>query len=180
VIETERLLLRPPDECDVEAVYRFVADPDVMRWIGDDGQTGTYADAAARIERYRRAWDLDGFGHFMVVPKVSGEPIGRVGILVWDPRTWEHGTRRELGDAAELELGWTLERAAWGRGFATEAATAVGDWAFRELQPGRLISLIRPDNVRSLRVAQKVGERYRHDVTVNGLTVQLWELASPT
>jgi len=180
VIETDRLLLRPPVDGDVQAVYRFVADPDVMRWIGDDGQTGTYADAVARVERYRRAWELDGFGHFMVVPKASGEPIGRVGILVWDPRTWEHGTRRELGDAAELELGWTLESAAWGRGFATEAATAVGEWAFRELQPGHLISLIRPDNVRSLRVAQKVGERYRKDVTVNGITVQLWELASPT
>ena len=180
MIETERLVLRPPKDGDVSAVYRFVADPEVMRWIGDEGRTGTYADAVDRIERYRRAWELDGFGHFMVVPKASGEPIGRVGILVWDPRTWEHGTRRDLGDAAELELGWTLERAAWGHGFATEAAIAVLGWAFRELQPPRLISLIRPDNVRSLRVAQKVGERYRHDVTINGTTVQLWELASPT
>src|SRR5262249_45271274 len=116
VMETDRLLLRPPDEGDVAAVYRFVADPKVMRWIGDDGRTGTYDDAVDRIERYRRAWELDGVGHFMVVSKASGEPIGRVGILVWDPRTWEHGTRRELRDAAELELGWTLESAAWGRG----------------------------------------------------------------
>jgi RimJ/RimL family protein N-acetyltransferase len=179
MIETERLLLRPPEEGDVEAVYRFVADPEVMRWIGEDGRTGTYADAAERIERYRRAWELDGFGPFMVVPKGSGEAIGRVGILAWDPRTWEHGTRRELGNTAELELGWTLERVAWGRGFATEAATAIGEWAFRELQPSRLISLIRPDNVRSLRVAQKLGERYLHDVTVGGATTQLWALASP-
>src|SRR5262249_45242666 len=101
-------------------------------------------------------------------------------ILVWDPRTWEHGTRRELRDAAELELGWTLESAAWGRGFATEAATAVADWAFRELEPPRLISLIRPDNVRSLRDAQKVRECDRHDVTVNGTAVQLGEIASQT
>jgi RimJ/RimL family protein N-acetyltransferase len=55
VIETERLVLRPPEDGDVEAVYRFVADPEVMRWIGDNGRTGTYADAAERIERYRRA-----------------------------------------------------------------------------------------------------------------------------
>jgi RimJ/RimL family protein N-acetyltransferase len=180
VIETDRLLLRPPEDGDVDAVYRFVADPEVMRWIGDAGRTGTYADALDRVGRYRRAWELDGFGHFMVVVKGSSEAIGRVGILVWDPRTWEHGTLKELGDAAELELGWTLERAAWGHGFATEAATAVGEWAFRELQPPHLISLIRPDNVRSLRVAQKLGERYRHDVLVNGAATQLWELASPT
>jgi RimJ/RimL family protein N-acetyltransferase len=49
VIETERLLLRPPEERDVEAVYRFVADPEVMRWLGDNGRTGTYADAAPRM-----------------------------------------------------------------------------------------------------------------------------------
>jgi len=179
VIETGRLLLRPPHVGDVDAVYPFVADPEVMRWIGKNGCRGTYADAADRVERYRRAWELDGFGHFMVVPRNSGEPIGRVGILVWDPRTWRHGTKRQLGDEAELELGWTLESAAWGRGFATEAAAAVGQWAFRELQPRRLVSLIHPDNARSRRVAQKVGERYRHDVTVDGTTLQLWELASP-
>jgi RimJ/RimL family protein N-acetyltransferase len=179
MIETGRLVLRPPEDRDVEAVYRFVGDPEVMRWIGDNGRTGTYAEAVDRIDRYRRAWELDGFGHFMVVSKGSGEAIGRVGILVWDPRTWEHGARRDLGDTAELELGWTLESAAWGRGFATEAAAAIGEWAFRQLQPSRLISLIRPDNVRSLRVAQKLGEHYRHDVTVNGAVTQLWALASP-
>jgi RimJ/RimL family protein N-acetyltransferase len=179
VIETERLQLRPPEDGDVDAVYRFVADPEVMRWIGGDGRAGTYADAVDRIGRYRRAWELDDFGHFMVVPKGSNEAIGRVGIVVWDRRTWEQGTRRELGEAAELELGWTLERAAWGHGFATEAAAAVGEWAFRQLQPPRLISLIRPDNVRSLRVALKLGERYRQDVPVNGISTQLWELPSP-
>jgi RimJ/RimL family protein N-acetyltransferase len=180
VIETERLLLRLPEDGDVDSIYRFVADPEVMRWIGEDGRTRGYADAVDRIERYRRAWELDGFGHFMVVPKGSRDAIGRVGILVWDARTWHHGTRRELGEAAELELGWTLERAAWGHGFATEAATAVAEWAFRELQPPRLISLIRPDNARSLRVAQKVGQRYERDVTVNGAAAQLWALASPS
>lgn len=89
------------------------------------------------------------------------------------------GTRRELGDAAELELGWTLESSAWGHGFATEAASAIADWAFRELQPSRLISLINPDNARSLRVAQNLGERYQRDVKVNGAVTQLWALASP-
>jgi RimJ/RimL family protein N-acetyltransferase len=179
VIETERLLLGPPEEGDVDAVYRFVVDPEVMRWIGDFGRTGTYADAVDRVERYRRARELDGCGHFMVVPKRSREPIGRVGILVWDPRSWVPGTRRELGDAAELELGWTLESSAWGHGFATEAASAIADWAFRELQPSRLISLINPDNARSLRVAQNLGERYQRDVKVNGAVTQLWALASP-
>jgi len=181
VIETERLLLRPPEVGDEDAVFRFVSDPEVMRWIGNDGQTGTYADAVERIALYCRAWELDGFGHFMVVRKASGDTIGRVGLLVWDPQTWQHGTRSEIGDRAEVELGWSLERAAWGHGYATEAATAVGDWAFGHVPASRLISLIHPENVRSLRVAQKIGSRYQHDVVVHhGATAQLWALASST
>ena len=101
------------------------------------------------------------------------------GLLVWDPQTWQNGTRSEIGDEAEIELGWTLERAAWGNGFATEAATAVRDWALREVQPRRLISLIHPENVRSIRVAEKIGERYQHDIVMHhGATVQLWALPS--
>jgi len=109
----------------------------------------------------------------------TGDFVGRVGILVWDPATWEPGTRHEIGDEAEIELGWTLERAAWGHGFATEAAVAVRDWALREVQPRRLISLIHPENVRSIRVAERIGERYQHDiVTYHGVTAQLWALPS--
>lgn len=178
MIETDRLVLRPPEERDVEAVHRFVVDPEVMRWIGRDGNVETYDGALERIARYRRAWDVDGFGLFMVLLKGSGQAIGRVGLLVWDPATWRNGTRAELGDSSELELGWTLERAAWGHGFATEAASAIGDWAFRELEPERLISLIHPDNVRSLRVAQKIGEHYVRDIPLHGDTAQLWALAS--
>ncbi len=79
----------------------------------------------------------------------------------------DNGTRSEIGDEAEIELGWTLERAAWGHGFATEGAIAVRDWTVREVQPRRLISLIHPDNARSIRVAEKIGERYEHDVVIH-------------
>lgn len=179
MIETERLLLRLPEPEDAEAIYRVISDAEVMRWIGINGETGTHADAVARAGRWRRAWELDGFGHFVVVRRDSSETIGRVGLLVWDPQTWQNGTRSEIGDEAEIELGWTLERAAWGHGFATEAAAAVRDWALREVQPRRLISLIHPENVRSIRVAEKIGERYEHDIVMHhGATVQLWALPS--
>ena len=180
MIETERLLLRRPESEDADAIYRHLSDPEVMRWIGIDGRTGTYDNAVERALLWRRNWELDGFGHFIVVRRDTGEAIGRVGLLCWDPETWKNGTRSEIGDHAEVELGWTLERAAWGHGFATEAAIAVRDWALREVEPQRLISLIHPQNTRSIRVAQKIGEHHRHDIVMHhGATVGLWELASP-
>ncbi|HEY3921512.1 MAG TPA: GNAT family N-acetyltransferase [Gaiellaceae bacterium] len=175
MIETERLLLRPPEPGDEESIYRWVSDPDVMRWLS--GNPGTREDAVERVRRYREAWDVDGFGHFTVVQRETGEPVGRVGLLVWNPETWETGLRAEIGDKAEIELGWIIESAAWGNGYATEAAGAVRDWALREVQPRRLISLIAPENIRSQRVATKIGEMYRHDVNLHmGLTVGLWQL----
>jgi RimJ/RimL family protein N-acetyltransferase len=179
VIETERLLLRPPEVGDAEAAYRQLSDPEVMRWIGIDGATGTYADAEERVVRWRRAWELDGFGHFMVARRDTGRVVGRVGLLCWDPATWKNGTRAEIGERAETELGWGLEHVAWGHGYATEAAIAVRDWALREVQPRRLISLIHPENVRSIRVAEKIGEHHQHDIVMHhGATVQLWALPS--
>ena len=60
-----------------------------------------------------------------------------------------------------------------------EATLAVRDWAAREVRPERLISLVHPEKARSIRVAERIGERYRHDVVAyRGITVQLWELAS--
>jgi len=177
MIETERLLLRLPEPDDAASVARQIGDPEVMRYIGP---TADAIHAAERIRQMRRAWDVDGFGRFVVVRRDTGEAIGRVGILVWDPATWRHGTRRAIGPQAEIELGWTFERAAWGHGFATEAAAAVRDWALAEIRPSRLISLIHPANDRSQRVAAKLGERYVDDVFIaeHALTVQLWALAS--
>lgn len=145
-----------------------------MRFIGL-GVTGGRDDAVEVVRAMQSAWEEDGFGRFVVVRREDGAAIGRVGLLAWDPRTWKSGTRAAIGGRAEIELGWSLVRAAWGRGYATEAALAVRDWALIEVRPRRLISLVHPQNVRSAAVAVKVGERYRRDVTTHrGVTVQLW------
>jgi len=181
VIETSRLLLRPPEPGYAIAVFRYMADPEVMRYLSPAGETRAFEDAIERIESWRRAWADDGFGPFVAIRRDTGTAIGRVGLLCWDPERWFAGTRKEIGDRAEVELGWILERAAWGHGYATEAAAAVRDWALQEVRPRRLISLIHPQNERSMRVAQKIGERYEHDVvTSGGVTVGLWSLASAT
>ena len=66
---------------------------------------------------------------------------------------------------------------AWGQGYATEAALAARDWGLEEIRPRRLISLIHPENARSMRVAKKIGERFQHEVTTHrGIPTQLWAL----
>jgi RimJ/RimL family protein N-acetyltransferase len=174
VIETERLLLRPPRADDLDAVAEAIGDAEVMRFIGN-GETGDVDDAAAQIESMQRGWTEDGFGRFIVVRREDDAAIGRVGPLAWDPRVWRSGIRAEIGDDAEIELGWTLVRSAWGRGYATEAGAAARDWILREIRPRRLISLIHPENDASLRVANKLGEHFDSWIeTHRGVRVQLW------
>jgi RimJ/RimL family protein N-acetyltransferase len=57
-----------------------------------------------------RAWSEDGFGPFIVVRKADGEPLGGIGLIAWDPNCWRIGIRAEIGEQAEIELGWTLSR----------------------------------------------------------------------
>ena len=174
VIETERLLLRLPEPRDLDSLHRAYADPEVMRHVGE-GTPFSRKQTGWAFERFRQRWELDGYGSFVIELRDCGDAIGEAGLLAWDSQTWAYGLRSELGPEIELELGWTLARDAWGRGYATEAALAIRDWAFRELEPPRLISMIYPANVRSQRVAQKIGEHLERDVvTASGKETQLW------
>ena len=152
-IETERLVLREPQLEDVDDLLELVADDEVMRWIG--GEAKDRAATVEHVERWIARWRQNGVGQFVVL--LDGRAIGRVGLLVWDARTWETSTYEDAGEHAETELGWALARAHWGHGYATEAARAVRDWAYAERGVERLISLIAPDNARSIRVAEKLG-----------------------
>lgn len=80
-----------------------------------------------------------GFGRFIAVRRTDDAPLGRVGLLAWNPTVWRSGIRANIGELVEVELGWTLSRHARGC-YATEAAAAVRDWALREVRPPRLIS----------------------------------------
>jgi len=174
VIETDRLLLRFPAAHDADAVAEAMADEEVMRFIGL-GVTSTFAESLAHVQSMQRAWSEDGFGPFIVVRKADAATLGHVGLFAWDPTSWRPGIRSEIGDDAEIELGWMLTRDAWGCGYASEAAAAARDWALREVRPRRLISLIHPQNDRSMRVATKIGEHRETAVTTYlGVSTELW------
>jgi RimJ/RimL family protein N-acetyltransferase len=77
--------------------------------------------------------------------------------MIFDRRDWTPSTWASAGSHAQPELGWALRRAQWGNGYATEAAAGIRKWAYERRSIGQLVSLISPDNLRSQRVAQRLG-----------------------
>ena len=143
VIETDRLILRPPRSDDFEAWAAVARDEEVMRHLGG---VKSRHDAWNHFLAAVGAWHVLGFHAFSVIEKNSGRWVGRVGPL--HPDGWP-------GD----EIGWTLAREAWGKGYATEAATAAIDWAFANLGWAQIIHCIAPENTASQAVARRLGSR---------------------
>jgi len=169
-LETERLVLRVPQLEDADDMLELVQDDEVMRWIG--GVAGDRAAAVEHLERWIDRWEKNGVGQFAVL--LDGHAIGRVGLLVWDGRLWKTSTYEQAGEHAETELGWALARRHWRHGYATEAARAVREWAYAERGIERLISLIVPDNARSVRVAEKLGARPEQQVETDAGPTNVW------
>ena len=163
ILETERLLLRPFEPDDLDAVAAIHADPEVMRFMGG---VMTREQAAAWIERHRRAFEESRLGRLAIVERESREVVGRSGLAMFDLPT------------PEVELGWTVRRDLWGRGYATEASRATLRLA-AELRLARVVSVIRPDNTASLRVAEKLGARHEQDVVFEGAVHGLYVHALP-
>jgi len=175
-LETDRLLLRAPVPGDAEALAPMYADPEVMRYVGD-GRTLTQSDTERSVKRMIERWEADGFGLFTTVRQEDCAIIGRVGLLVWNTDTWEPTTRAEAANApSEVEVGYTLGKPYWGRGYATEAAGAVRDYALNELGAERLIALIIHGNTASENVARKLGLEYERDIMLGRRGAQLFAM----
>ena len=145
VIETERLILRVPRIEDFDAYAAMGEDVENMRFIG-----GAMPRAASwrKFLQMPGAWVLQGFAMFAVIEKASGRWLGQLGP--WQPDGWP-GT----------EVGWALDRAAQGKGYATEAGFAAIDFAFERLGWDEVIHSIHPDNVPSQALAVRLGSSLR-------------------
>jgi ribosomal-protein-alanine N-acetyltransferase len=139
-------------------MVQVFGDPEVMRF-GDGVQTRGWVQAWLRtcLERYYQTW---GFGPYAVVKRQDQNVIGYCGLFFFP----------EINGQPEVEIGYRLARSAWGKGYATEAAGAVRDYAFHILGIKRLIAMIDPSNVASIRVAEKLGMRYENEVMLEGYT----------
>ena len=175
MIDTERLLLRLPRPDDLDDFAAAFADPEVMQFLGD-GSTATREETEQSIVRWLERWEADGIGLCAMEIRATGEVVGRTGFLVWDTSDWTTSTLAAAGERAEVEIGWTVAREHWGQGYATEAALALRDWGVAERGLSRLISLIRPDNVRSVRVAEKIGESLEREIGLMGQPALLYSM----
>lgn len=143
ILETERLLLREFVADDVDALAAVISDPETMRFYPEPLDR---AEVESWIERNRRRYRDDGHGLWAMVLKSTGEVVGDCGL-----------TRQNVDTVDEIEIGYHVRRDLWGQGLAPEAAGACRNYGFERLGAERLISLIRPENLPSRRVAEKVG-----------------------
>lgn len=140
---SERLSLRPLMPNDEDAIFDLLGDPEAMRFFP---RTYTREEAGLWIARNQYRYGVFGYGLWAVVQKQSGEVLGDCGPA------WH-----EIDDELQLEVGYHFRRRYWGHGYATEAARTVMHWCFDHIAVDHLISLIRPENEASRRVAERNG-----------------------
>lgn len=145
ILETHRLLLRHLEMADLDALFTLYSDPEMRRYFPD----GTRSYEETRDEL---TWFLHGhpkhpkLGLWATIDKKNGRFIGRCGLLPW-----------EIDGRAEVEVAYMIDKAYWGQGLGTEAAQGIMAHGFGTLKLSRLICLIDPGNVASVRVAEKIG-----------------------
>jgi RimJ/RimL family protein N-acetyltransferase len=162
IFQTERLRLRPFLPEDIEPYAAMCADPEVMRYVGDRGALGR-DDAWRQMAMLVGHWQLRGFGMWVVEERESAAFVGRVGLHY--PEGWP-----------DREVAWALARPFWGRGYAWEAAQVALTEAFGRLGWSRAVSLIDPANTRSVRRAERLGERFERHATVRGHRVAVYAI----
>ena len=157
-------------EEDFEDYAAICADPEVMRYLAD-GRPLTRAEAWRQMAMILGHWQLRGYGIWAVEERASKKIIGRIGFF--NPEGWPG-----------FELGWTLGREYWGKGYASEGARRALHHAFTEMNRDHVISVIHLDNHGSIRVAERIGERlegrtelFGHDVLIYGIDRAAWSAA---
>jgi [ribosomal protein S5]-alanine N-acetyltransferase len=161
---TQRLVLRPVESSDLEPLQAIWSDSLVMRHMG----AGT-RDAAQSLKRLQELIEHQrrhGFGKWVAIARASGDLIGYCGIELYE-------------GGPDVELGFSLARSAWGRGYATEAARAWLEHGFGALGFPRVIAVVKPSNTASIRVLEKVGMTRVGPTRLAGGEWLLYETRSP-
>jgi ribosomal-protein-alanine N-acetyltransferase len=152
ILETPRLVLRHQVPADLDDLWALYCDPEIIKYIPDAPRTRDEA-------REELEWHMNGhprnpdLGLWATIYKASGKFIGRCGLLPWS-----------IDGRQEVEVAYTIARTYWGQGLGTEAAEAILQYGFRQLNLPRLVSLIEPENAASQRVAEKIGMRFEKRV----------------
>lgn len=157
---TERLLLRGFERRDEKPYAEMMADADVNRYLSS-GAPLSVIDAWRQLAMMTGHWMLRGFGIWAVEERSSGNLIGRIGCF--EPEGWPG-----------FEIGYVLAKPAWGKGYALEAARASLDYARNVLDRDDIISIIRPANAPSIRVATTLGATRAESVEFFGAPADIY------
>ncbi len=145
MLESDRLIIRPFVEDDVDDVFEMRSDPDLMRFI-----------RAPQIERHQAEdwlrlitskWDKSGIGFCALIDKKSKHFVGWCGLWI-------------LKETNEIEIGYAIRRDLWGMGFATESAKRILKYAFEDLNLKRVVAVAFPENSGSIGVMKKIGMEF--------------------
>ncbi|MGF1628399.1 MAG: GNAT family N-acetyltransferase [Kiloniellaceae bacterium] len=161
--ETARLLLRPRRPEDFDACLAMDSDPEVIRYVGAPWRNA--AEHLAFLRRRLAASYPPGLGYWVLVPRE--DPTQFLGWVMLHPCAVA---------GAEVEIGWRLKRAAWGRGYATEAAAPVLAQGFQHGTMAQVVADILPENIASMRVAEKIGLTYKGVVDYQGEPARRYSL----
>ena len=164
-LRTARLLLRPLETADLDAMGQVFEDTRVSRFIGD-GRLWDEASVASWLGRAQVHLATHGFGSLAVVEAATARTIGEAGLIL-------------LEGGPEVELTYTFAHDAWGDGYATEAAHAVLAWGFQSVGLERIVAIVHPQNVASQRVLEKLGMRAIGAAVHYGAELLKFELTAP-
>jgi RimJ/RimL family protein N-acetyltransferase len=144
MIVTPRLFLRPWRDTDRQAFAALNADPEVMH---DLGGPISRTESDEKLNRYAAAFERDGLSRWVIEERGSADFLGYAGLL--------HRSNHPLG--AHFDLAWRLKRSAWGRGYATEAASTALTDAFSRVGLAEVLAYTSPENHRSQAVMARLG-----------------------
>ena len=147
-LETERLILRPPEASDFAGWAKMHEDAEAMRFIGGAMHPAQVWRVMATMIGH---WHIRGYGMFSWIEKSTGDWIGRGGP--WNPEGWP-----------QPEIGWGLSAEKMGQGFASEAATALIDYAVDDLGWCEIVHCIDSNNTPSMKLAERLGSSYRGEI----------------
>ena len=152
LIETQRLRLRPLDCSDLDNLLEIFSDPETMKFYPS---VKSIDETEQWIKRSKNLYETEKIGFFALELKENCQFIGECGLI---PQTIEA--------CDEMELGYHIHKSYWRMGYASEAAVACRDYAFSVLGLRKVISLIRPENIPSARVAEKTGMKETKRLTM--------------
>ena len=151
ILETKRLVLRRQVIQDLDALWALYCDPEITRYIPDAPRSRE--EAKEELEWHRNGHPrFPELGLWATIHRETGKFIGRCGLLPWT-----------IDERQEVEVAYAIAREYWRQGLATEAAQAILNYGFEQLNFSRLVSLIDSENIASQKVAEKIGMTFEKE-----------------